>query len=692
MNGSSDDGSRSPRRGKSGDPRNDPDSSTSSQFAKGDSNNSYGILRKIEDRDGQTIPTVESLCQPDFNGLRERYKGLIKQLPAKDYVDRLVVTFFREVNWHYTPLDEDIFMDQLQEWNNLTFSTLNQGPHALPADMRFFPAMLFQVVALALQFQPPAYDPLLDNLKYRTDMSLDDLSIDYSDSGLNILSLLGKKDITLVTIQAGFLRTYFLKNAGLVTESWHALGQTIRDAQEIGYHKEPADRSLSSPGKSLEAQWNTEFRRRMWSLLVIWDAHFAIMLGRPTNLDHSTMYNIPIPIDTPPCKNRKTSPPQPRSETDPPTSLTMLIANMKLLQSLWDILALEKDGTNPKDFTKVEEAHQRIFKSIENLPAVFRVDNPDMTWDDSPNCHWFIKARQILKSTGGFCLMALHKPYAFTNARHRSESIKAALMILEAQRDLFARVEAAHFKLYNLVISTFDAIVLAAAMYILHPNENRQYLDGALQHFGWAIERFDKMSSRNALAKSALGVCQAIHVRLLKVLNRKKSPKSAPASQTAVKPPPAPPQQVARCDSAEGQPGTRFAARAMSDSLSTTSLPTSNASNLGSSDYSAVTDPSSVGSNSVPTLIAAQEPEWNAYQQQLPRGFDPNFDFSAIQPLQPMHDLLFNDLSGMQEDVAPLMPANSQAYYGNVENIPSFQFEGDFRDDSFWYIMNQYSV
>jgi hypothetical protein len=599
------------------------------------------------------------------------------------------VTFFQEVNWHYTPVDHDYFMEQLQNWYSLSFSVLNQGPQALPADIRFFPALLFQVLALALQFQPPNYDRSLDSLKYVSEMSLDDLANDYSESGLAILSLLGKKDITLVTIQAGFLRTYFFKNAGLVTESWHCLGQTIRDAQEIGWHKDPVGRTPDSPEKAIEMMWLTEFRRRMWLILIMWDAHMATMLGRPTNMDHSTLYNVTIPIDTPPSRNRRVIPPQPRSETEPPTSLTMLLTNVPLLHSLWDTLALEKEGTYPKDFTKVEEAHQRVAKSIEDMPPIFREVNPDKTWDEIPGCKWISKGRQILKSTGGFCLMALHKPYAFTNARHRHESVKAALCILEAQRGLFAHVEAQHYKLFNLVISTFDAIVLAAAMYILHPNENHQYLSDALQHFDWAVERFEKMSTRNPMAKSALGVVQAIRVRLMKVLGRQTRKKSANTAPPVIPPPTQPlasPESNLGSDRHGSMPSVL---RTMSDSVSTTSILTSNTSNIGSSEYSAITDNSCHTATAIQPPLVAQDSDWGAYQQPLPPGFNPNFVFNGIAPLQPMHDLLFNDLAGISDEVAPAVEANPQTYF---DSTGPWQFEGDFRDDSFWYIMNQYNL
>jgi len=77
-----------------------------------------------------------------FNS-RERYKSLIRQLPARTYVDKLVDIYFYEFNWVYSMLDRDVFDRQLQEWYRLPFNLLNTGgPSALPPDLRAFPKLL----------------------------------------------------------------------------------------------------------------------------------------------------------------------------------------------------------------------------------------------------------------------------------------------------------------------------------------------------------------------------------------------------------------------------------------------------------------------------------------------------------------------------------------------------------------------
>jgi hypothetical protein len=80
----------------------------------------------------------------------------------------------------------------------------------------------------------------------------------------------------------------------------------------------------------------------------------------------------------------------------------------------------------------------------------------------------------------------------------------AALDILRAQRALFKHLTATHYKTFSLVLFTFNATVLMAAIYILRPYENMEDGHDALQHFEWAMERFSVMSGTNPQAKTAL--------------------------------------------------------------------------------------------------------------------------------------------------------------------------------------------
>lgn len=694
-----DDGSKSPiQDANAGADQANLESDSAAQlsalgYAKTNGHNSLGIFKKIEshDTDGQTVRHGSGIYHPGYNGLRDKYKSLVRQLPSRPFVEQLLVNFFQNVNWHYSSIDQEIFYENLQKWYSISFAALNRGPQELSGNIRFFPALLFQALALALQFQPPDYDPTLDSLKYVAEMSLDDLANEYSESGMAILSLLGKRDITVVTVQAGFLRTSFLKNSGLITESWHSLGQTIRDAQEMGMHKDLVDRTAKSPEEALQTLWYVELRRRLWVLLQMWDTHMALVLSRPTSIDFTDV-KIVLPIDVPFAPNRKGTPPLPRSESDPPTPLTFFLCYCKLLPIMIDILALEKEGSHPKDYTMVEKVHLDIVKAREGLPPCFRIENADTTWDDHPECHWLGATRQLFETESGFMAMSLHKPYIFTNSKSRHEALKAGLKILGAQRQLFKRIRAQHYRMFNLVLSTFDANVLVAAIYILYPTENPQHLADALQHSTWAMERFDTMSERNQLAKAALSVLHAVHFRFKKSIARhslKPAPIAAPQLASLIT---LPRRQSAESQmsnpSRDGYASTSQVSDSVSSGGSMASFQPSNAGSLGVSEYSNFSDKPSVNPPIMLPNITPPGPAWDAYGMAVPAEFRPNIDFNAMAPLQPMHDLVFNDLAAMPDDSIPVLPET-----GHIDFDPNapWQFDGEFKDDSFWNFMNQYA-
>jgi hypothetical protein len=645
--------------------------------SNGNNNTTLGIFKKIENHDVGTssVMSASASSSADHSGLQSKYKNLIRQLPSKPYIEKLIVTYFREVNYQYYPLDEGIFRDLLKRWESLSFSTLSRGPLELPADLQFFPGLLFQCLALALQYQPIDYDRSLDSLKYAAAMSFDDLASDYSESGTQILCLLGKRHTTLLTVQAGFLRTAYLKNCGMIPESWHSLGQTIRDAQEIGLHKESnayRQRKVDEkPEDVLENLWLDQLRRRMWVILTLWDIHMAIVLGRPTTVDCRDGKPV-FPIDSPIPKNRREVAPAPRTEDDPPTPLSMLLWTAELAAPLWDIFNLERDDPNQNDVSKVALMHKMIKQISLHCPPAFRSQNPDTNFDSHPDCYWLPRSRPLFQSAAAFTIMALHRPYIFTNASSRTEALKAALEILRAQKTFFNMLTNMHYKMHSLVLNTFDAIVLVAAIYILHPCENKEDLDDALQHFEWAMERFQTMSSRNSMADSALGVLKAIYVRLKKALGRSK----AEATPVAI--------------------STQSPALTSPESSASNYTPSAHPSISGASTNSSTTQSSTTSQYTLPTIsnLTKSEPspsEWDALSGTVTAS---NYDFSSMAPLQPMHDLLFNDLGtvdgGLNMGLGSANLQNELTGWIPGTGTAQWQFEGDFGNDSFWGFMNTY--
>ncbi|KAI0202615.1 hypothetical protein F4808DRAFT_67950 [Astrocystis sublimbata] len=616
-----------------------------------------GFLRKIENAGGGAplagmpveIPTEESY------DMRERYKSLIRQLPARTYVEQLMDVYLNGVNWQYCGIDEPLTRKLMHDWYSLSFNVLsNSGPLALDPMLRALPALMFQMIACALLYLPPETEKDYECLKYTSDMTFDDLSAEYSEAGMAILNLLGKRQMSIITVLAGWCRASHLKFSGMVTEAWHQVGTCIRDAQGIGLHRDQSDQQPTvndTPEEAMEKMWMAQHRRMIWVILLGWDLHTGAVLGRPTSVDHRTI-NRSLPVDSLIPKGATRIPLMPRSDDDPPTPQTRSIWSWEIMKTLRDILDLEKEGPFPKDFSKVEKIHAEILDIRTRTPPPFRNENPDTRFDDLPECWWLPYVRAQLPQLSAFNILALHRPYVFTRSASRNAALKASLEMLESQRQQYAALNATQHRTYSLFFGTFDAVVMVASIYILFPREHLELLDQARQHFQWAVDRFEKMAERNHLARSALGVLQAIWIRFKKAVGHGflacRCANSAQAETEAA-------TRWLNAQS-EAHAASTAASTASPSATSTTQSHILNhrashdasASATGTGTGTCSTQASSgtelstpLGTGPSPSSVTPDSfvgPEWT-----LPT----DFDFSTIMPMYPMGDIAYNDLTGV---------------------------------------------
>ncbi len=195
----------------------------------------------------------------------------------------------------------------------------------------------------------------------------------------------------------------------------------------------------------LQNQWEIQRRRKVWAILVTWDIHTGIVLGRPTTIDLS-LKPPTLPIDAPLPKDRSKTPVTVRENDTLPTPLTRCLWAYHVMAPLREVLDLEKEGPCPKDFSKVDQLHQKLLDIDDRTPAFFRLDNPDTRYDNDPECYWLPMVRATLPQLSSFNFIALHRPYIFTNPRSRIEALKASLKMLHAQRIHFQSLRPPQYK------------------------------------------------------------------------------------------------------------------------------------------------------------------------------------------------------------------------------------------------------
>jgi hypothetical protein len=208
----------------------------------------------------------------------QTYNRLLTTIPPRPYTMLLVKVFFAECNWMYGMLHSGSFYQLLEEWyhcctsNNPPASSRGKfGNLEKRLVLSQFPSLLLQVLGLALQMLPREHYKHMSQLNMGKE-DFKSLSATYSNAACELASLLASSQATLPRVQQWFLRASWLKSEGRPVESWHALGQAIREAQEMGLHKEQP-RSYKGGGEDLENLWQRELEKRAWANLYVWDRY-----------------------------------------------------------------------------------------------------------------------------------------------------------------------------------------------------------------------------------------------------------------------------------------------------------------------------------------------------------------------------------------------------------------------------------
>lgn len=241
-------------------------------YSNVNAHNVLGIVKKLdhlETGSTHTPPRRSTTVSLSLASL-EIYQAVIKRLPCRACIDRLVEIFFTEVNWQFAIVDRNILQTQLNEYRQFSAAPIVEPQRDFPSDQLTFLALLFQVIGLAIQFLPAqaAHGLHPSCLRSISRDAKDDKRDCYT---MELLNLLGKDAIDLTYIQAEFLRVSWLKNCGLIAEAWHALAQTIMDAQDIGLHRDDGKVDANDAEDVCEQLWQILLRRRTMMNLYLWD-------------------------------------------------------------------------------------------------------------------------------------------------------------------------------------------------------------------------------------------------------------------------------------------------------------------------------------------------------------------------------------------------------------------------------------
>lgn len=203
--------------------------------------------------------------------------------------DLLVQGFLYHVNYFYYVVYPPQFLDDYAEW----WTQRKESQQLSPA----FTCLLVRACAYSAQFLQLKIRQVIETELGKDAQALSEQFHNTADR----LSFCFKPGTGgLMQVQQLFISACWYKSESKFRESWHALASAIREAQEIGLHKDIFAKRCTP--------FEFEMRRRIWCLLYVWDLQLSTWLNRPLLIDQKsssieapnlridTFENIPSPF------------------------------------------------------------------------------------------------------------------------------------------------------------------------------------------------------------------------------------------------------------------------------------------------------------------------------------------------------------------------------------------------------------
>lgn len=430
--------------------------------------------------------------------LTSRYRNIVALLPPVAISQALIDTYFAEVGWYSTQLDRYYFEADYALWLKTYDATCVKG---LSRDLQFFPALLFQVLAVAVQFLP-AGNLTARLLRAEDSATRERLSHRYSTAGTEIMGVLNRHNPTLASIQHDQIRSLWLKCCSRGTESWYSLSDAVRQGQDLGLHIQNEVPQGRDVGETLSRLWFDEHKRRIWVALFISDSHMSIILGRPRLINTSdctvrTPFDCDIPSDPSKTIPGTTIP------GGPPSHYSLSLFNYAIGQLFHEMLSLGAGKKHTKNYDSVRMLHEKANILLSDLPPAVRPQNPDTSWDSrDPD---IARQRQQIATAANSFLISLHREHVSVHAESRIAALRAGIELLAAQEKMFLLLRPHHYRMYGLSCHTIDACMFLSASVL--DKETVVGLDHAiLQQIASAlrkaIDQLNNMAPMSPMAKS----------------------------------------------------------------------------------------------------------------------------------------------------------------------------------------------
>ncbi|KAF2872342.1 hypothetical protein BDV95DRAFT_491779 [Massariosphaeria phaeospora] len=367
---------------------------------------------------------------------------VLHTVPPRSITDSVVNHFLNVVNHRYNAIYSPTFTDQYVQW----WSDRANGKRLSPE----FTCLLLRICAYCVQFLTI---PLRKMVEFEMACSLQVLAERFYTAAEQLTVSFTAAKTCIERVQEQFLKCAYLKGESKMVESWHALGCTVREAQELGIDKEVRPQGLS--------EFDVELRRRLWTLLYVWDWQMSAWLGRPHVVDQKDVsFTYPsLRLDESDARPNLLS----------PFTHIVLMAKLcrRVASQMGDVQIVS--GVSPEQVLAVQAECQGF---IDELPPIFRLTDTDLSLDaEHP---YFVFQRCQLHVCLYLTMLDFMKTYLTRDPRQltspndcefRKLGVELALKQLVVSRRLFDHEFPINAKFHLVVFSLFDtATILCSAI------------------------------------------------------------------------------------------------------------------------------------------------------------------------------------------------------------------------------------
>ncbi|KII95791.1 hypothetical protein PLICRDRAFT_34739 [Plicaturopsis crispa FD-325 SS-3] len=281
------------------------------------------------------------------------------EYPERDLADKLVDAYFSRFHFLMPVIDKPSFMRQ--------YATLMDNTHDINMARTHtaFISLVFAVFACSAR--------LVDDPRLEAEDRLDDggMGMVYYERAL-ILHYISHASIQPEHVQCFILMASFLCSVNCLPQAWLLVGQAVRTAQDLGFHRSPRRLLITSIEK--------ETRRKIWWGVYSLDRMLALSLGRPLGIEDADCdVEWPVDVDDEELPEYFDGA-QPQRKY--PSLMTGYIALTQLYQIAGRVLREVYDIELCKDHLEeqkkaqlqrtVEELDSQLNKWCDDLPVVFK--------------------------------------------------------------------------------------------------------------------------------------------------------------------------------------------------------------------------------------------------------------------------------------------------------------------------------